>query len=459
MRNNSHYYNSVSIDAKATSIQITVRGGGIQYLQIQDNGTGIRKDDLPILCERFTTSKLKTFEDLSSISTYGFRGEALSSISQVSLVTVTTKTHDQQCAYRAMYELGMMKDAAKACAGNQGTSITIENLFYNLPSRLKSMTKDKSIEDKLLSDVVSKYAVHNAQIGFSLKINDAKNSIKTQTNGTQIGAIRTLYGVEIARELIELTMDDSSLKFTCKGFISKPNFSLKKMIMLLFINHRLVKSASVKKMIDELFGSYLEKGGKPFVYLSLEIDPQNIDVNVHPTKKEVCFLHEETIIAKIRTRLDELLQGKSETKIFLSQSILPGATKPSLLDDSANTSQLNRSRDLDKTFYPKQVVRTDTNLQRLDKFFAPSTLTLTPVSQEMEGDENLEPNSTIIETGPRKKVELHSVKLLQEEIVNACSSDWKKIFEDLVFVGHVDRGKVLIQYDTELYLLETEVLW
>lgn len=438
-----------------------MRGGGIQYLQIQDNGTGIRKDDLPILCERFTTSKLKTFEDLSTIATYGFRGEALSSISQVSLLTVTTKTRDQQCAYRATYELGKMKDVPKACAGNQGTSITIENLFYNLPSRLRSITKDKSTEDKLLADVVSKYAVHNAHIGFSLKINDAKNSIKTQTKGTQIDAVRTLYGTEIARELIELSLDDANLRFKCTGLISKPNYSVKKMIMLLFINHRLVNSTTVKKMIDELYGKYLERGGKPFVYLSLEIDPQNVDVNVHPTKKEVCFLHEDTIIAKIRSKLDEVLKGKSETKVYLSQTVLPGASKP---DESvsSNTSLLSRSSGVekDKSFYPKQVVRTDTNLQRLDKFFAPSILNLTPISQEgTEVDENQTPNETMVETGPRKIVELHSLKLLKEEIVNACLPDWRKIFEELVFVGHVDRGKAMIQHNTELYLCETEVLW
>lgn len=446
----------LSIDAKATSIQIIIRGGGVQCLQIQDNGTGIRKDDLPILCERFTTSKLKTFDDLSSIETYGFRGEALSSISQVSLLTVVTKTRDQQCAYRAMYELGMIKDEPRACAGNQGTSITIENLFYNLPSRLKSITKDKSMEDKLLAEVVSKYAVHNAHIGFSLKINDAKNSIKTQPNGTRREVIRMIYGVEIARELLEFSMENISLKFTCNGLISKPNFSVKKTIILLFINHRLVKSACVKKMIDELYGTFLERGGKPFIYLSLEIDPQNVDVNIHPTKQEVCFLHEESIIAKISSRLNELLKGKSEMKTFLSQNIMPGASQPSSSNESINMSQLNGSRDLEKNFYPKQVVRTDTNLQRLDKFFTPSTLNLTPSSQETEDDDL---QATMTETAPRKVLELHSVKLLEEGIVGACLTDWKKIFEELVFVGHIDRGKVLIQHNTELYLCETEALW
>ncbi|XP_063707165.1 DNA mismatch repair protein Mlh1 [Culicoides brevitarsis] len=447
------------IDAKASSIQITIRGGGIQLLQIQDNGTGIRKDDLPILCERFTTSKLKTFDDLTSIATYGFRGEALSSISQVSMLTVTTKTRDQQVAYKATYELGLLKDEPKACAGNQGTTITIENLFYNLPSRLRSITKDKSTEDKLLAEVVSKYAVHNSHIGFSLKINNAQNSIKTQPKSTQVAAIRNLYGVEIARELLEVSLDDSNLKFTCKGLISKPNFSVKKTIMLLFINNRLVMSAVVKKMIDELYSSYLERGGKPFIYLSLNVDPANVDVNIHPTKNEVCFLHEETIVAKIRAHLQQLLQGKSETKVYLSQSILPGASIPG--DETLNSSQFNKSLGEKSVSYPKQVVRTDTNLQKLDKFFTQSSVSNTPVSQEMEeidDEENREPNCTATTIKTRTKVELRSLELLKEEILENSLPEWRKIFEELVFVGHIDRGKVLIQHNTELYLCKTEAL-
>uniref|UniRef100_A0A336M241 CSON010758 protein n=1 Tax=Culicoides sonorensis TaxID=179676 RepID=A0A336M241_CULSO len=460
-----------SVVNKIAAGEVTIRGGGIQFLQIQDNGTGIRKEDLPILCERFTTSKLKTFEDLTSISTYGFRGEALSSISQVSFLSVTTKTRDQQCAYKVSYDLGKMKDSPKACAGNQGTTITIENLFYNLPSRLKSITKDKSTESKLLSDVVTKYAVHNSKIAFSLKINENKNCIKTQINSTKIDVIRTLYGNEIARELLEFSFEDKNLNFNCTGLISKPNYSIKKMIMLLFINNRLVKSGPIKKMVDELYGIYLEKGGKPFVYLSLDIEPQNVDVNIHPTKNEVCFLHEETIITKIRTKLDELLKGKSVTKTYLSQSILPGASNPNNTTNDSRLLNKTTGTNVDKSFYPKQVVRTDANLQNLHKFFSPSSTqnlkTNRRESTSVHVDDNMglnisnktknqviELHQSLVQTKPRKVIELQSVKSLKEEIENACSLQWKKIFEQLVFVGHVDRERALIQHNTELYFEE-----
>lgn len=146
------------MDAKSKQIQIIAKSGGLKCLQIIDNGTGIQKSDLEILCERFTTSKLKQYEDLFSIKSYGFRGEALSSISMISRLTVQTKTRNDVVAYTTKYENGVMVEEPKACAGNQGTSIKIDDLFYNVPIRLK---KSPTEEFGKIFDVVAKYAVHN----------------------------------------------------------------------------------------------------------------------------------------------------------------------------------------------------------------------------------------------------------------------------------------------------------
>lgn len=165
------------MDARATSIQIITKYGGLQFLQIQDNGTGIRKEDLPIACERFTTSKLEKYEDLTSISTYGFRGEALASISHVAHLTIQTKTRDSICAYKTSYQDGKVKGEIKPCAGNQGTQITVEDLFYNTPQRKQGL-KGANEEFQKIHEVVCKYAIHNSNVGFILKKFGENNTLR-----------------------------------------------------------------------------------------------------------------------------------------------------------------------------------------------------------------------------------------------------------------------------------------
>ena len=183
-----------SLDAKSTNIEVVVKSGGLKLLRIQDNGTGIRPEDLEIVCERFTTSKLQKFEDLTSISTYGFRGEALSSISHVSHLTILTKTVKDKCAFkwdllinklqfilkiffRACYEDGKLREKPKPFAGNQGTQVTVEDLFYNVPQR-KQILKSPTDEYQKIFDIVSKYSIHNSNVGFVLKKFGEPNALR-----------------------------------------------------------------------------------------------------------------------------------------------------------------------------------------------------------------------------------------------------------------------------------------
>ncbi|NP_112315.2 DNA mismatch repair protein Mlh1 [Rattus norvegicus] len=360
------------LDAKSTNIQVIVKEGGLKLIQIQDNGTGIRKEDLDIVCERFTTSKLQTFEDLASISTYGFRGEALASISHVAHVTITTKTADGKCAYRASYSDGKLQAPPKPCAGNQGTLITVEDLFYNIITRRKAL-KNPSEEYGKILEVVGRYSIHNSGISFSVKKQgETVSDVRTLPNATTVDNIRSIFGNAVSRELIEVGCEDKTLAFKMNGYISNANYSVKKCIFLLFINHRLVESAALKKAIEAVYAAYLPKNTHPFLYLSLEISPQNVDVNVHPTKHEVHFLHEESILERVQQHIESKLLGSNSSRMYFTQTLLPGLAGPSgeAVKSTTGIASSSTSGSGDKV-HAYQMVRTDSRDQKLDAFMQP----------------------------------------------------------------------------------------
>ncbi|XP_055535838.1 DNA mismatch repair protein Mlh1 [Wyeomyia smithii] len=430
-----------SLDAKSTSIQVVVKSGGLRSLQIQDNGTGIRREDLEIVCERFTTSKLQKFEDLSTIETYGFRGEALASISHVAQLTITTKTRHEKCGYKASYEDGKLKGQIKPCAGNQGTQILAEDLFYNVPLR-KQALKAPNEEFQKISDVVSKYAIHNPQTGFLLKKIGENATVRTQAKSTVENNIKLIYGQSIGKALLKIDIDDDILQLKVEGFVTNVNFTLKKGIFIFFINHRLVESVNLKKAIDQIYSLYLPKGMSPFIYLSIELHPNNVDVNVHPTKHEVHFLHEDEIMAKITETVERVLLGGNVSRTFYTQALLPGASNP-------DSSKLNESSDAgDKARLDYKFVRTSHSDQKLDKFFG--NVSRNGSMSENKYSQNLK---------CQRDTKLTSVLELRKAVEDDCDRDLRKIFCELTFVGVVDRTRALIQYDTKMFLTSTKVLW
>ncbi|CAI2167704.1 19939_t:CDS:10 [Funneliformis geosporum] len=376
------------LDAGATNIQITIKDGGLKLLQILDNGHGIRREDMSIVCERFTTSKLKKFEDLSNISTYGFRGEALASISHVAHVTITTKTADSNCAYRACYSDGKLVPAKpgtsaepKACAGNTGTQITAEDVFYNVPTRRKAL-KNPSDEYNRILDVVNRYAIHNSGVSFTCKKQGSNQAdVNTLSTSSTLDNIRHIYG-NVASELIELGKSFRKLEFKVNGYISNANYNLKKMNFLLFINHRAVENSSLKKTIESIYATYLPKSTHPYVYLSLEINPQNVDVNVHPTKREVSFLNEDEVIAAIGDTIQERLADANSSRVFLTQTLLPGAK---VIEANMNQVESSIKKSGIKVSNYK-LVRTDSRVQTLDNFLNPDDM----VNKQLEDNSRKE---------------------------------------------------------------------
>ncbi|XP_037321227.1 DNA mismatch repair protein Mlh1 [Pungitius pungitius] len=488
------------LDAKSTNIQVTVKDGGLKLLQIQDNGTGIRREDMDIVCERFTTSKLQTFEDLSAIATYGFRGEALASVSHVAHVTITTKTADAKCAHRASYSDGKLKGPPKPCAGNQGTQILVEDLFYNVSTRRKAL-KSPSDEYSRIVEVVSRYAIHNSGKSFSVKKQgETVADLRTLPNASVVDNIRGVFGNAVSRELIEVGCEDQKLAYKMKGYVSNANYSVKKCILVLFINHRLVESSALKKAIETVYAAYLPKNSHPFLYLSLEIAPQNVDVNVHPTKHEVHFLHEDSVIESVQKHVESKLLGSNSSRTYFTQTLLPGLS----VSGGGEAKSPSGAEPGDRV-YAHQMVRTDCRAQKLDAFLRPketpppdpdaagpsggeaartggaemdeaddADMLVALAEQEAEGpkgnqgdaqrkrprkeeqpEEEVHEDLTAAATPKRRVIKLTSIKELRAEVTENTHKGLQEMLQNHSFVGCVDPQWTLIQHHTKLYLLNT----
>ncbi|PFH55200.1 hypothetical protein XA68_10393 [Ophiocordyceps unilateralis] len=448
-----------AVDAGSTAVEILVKDGGLKLLQITDNGCGIQKEDLAILCERHTTSKLATFEDLDSIGTYGFRGEALASISHIAHLTVTTKTKDSAVAWRAHYLDGLLAPPKpgqpaepKAVAGRPGTQITVEDLFFSMPMRRRAFRSPADEFHKII-DMVGRYAVHCSAVGFTCKkAGDPSTSLSVQPHSSTVDRIRHVYGGSIANELIDFTTGDDRWGFKAHGLVTNANFHVKKTRLLLFVNHRSVESTNVKKAVEQIYIKFLPKGGHPFVYLSLEIDPARVDVNVHPTKREVHFLNEDEIIQAVCGRIDEELAAVDTSRTFTTQTLLPGASKPA--DDSPADTTPRVAVTGKRRRYSNELVRTDTSVRKITTMFG-----LANAQTAADRDEALAvPEKVEYESGDREPVvcRLRSVKDLRSEVRARAHRELTDMFSSHTFVGIVDERRRLaaMQAGVKLYLVD-----
>lgn len=427
---------------------------------------------MPILCERFTTSKLQKFEDLSSIATYGFRGEALASISHIAHLTVTTKTKDSTCAWRAYYGGGKLEPSKpgqtpepKPVAGRNGTQITVEDLFYNVPTRRRAFRSTSDEYNKII-DMVGRYAIHCSHVSFSCKKQgESSTSISVPATASVIDRVRQIYGANVANELIEYSTSDDRWGFKAEGYATNANYHIKKTTLLLFINHRSVESTNIRKAVEQTYAAFLPKSGHPFVYLSLEIDPGRVDVNVHPTKREINFLNEDEIIHAICEHIRSKLAAVDQSRTFLTQTLLPGADWASTqkqTEDDAGASSTVRASGKKTTRYENTLVRTDTNLRKITSMFAPSeesSSTPRDSSTAPTTAPDAQPPETIeYETNDREQVpcRLASVRELRAEVRDDMHHELTEVFATHTFVGVVDERRRLaaIQGGIKLYLVD-----
>ena len=280
-----------SLDAKATMIKIEVFKGGVD-VKVNDNGAGMDKDDTLLSVERHATSKIKEKEDVFNLNTYGFRGEALSSIAAVSKLTITTRSENSPMGYKIGCYGGVVRKFEEV-SRNVGTEMEVRDLFYNTPARRKFLRK-MSTEYGKIRDIVLKEALSNSNVAFSLEL-DGKSTIKTSGKGIE-NTILELFGKSVLKNL-------KKFEYGYLGNVEILRSS--KDFMFTFVNNRYVKSATIERAVTDGYYTKLMKGKYPFAIIFYNADPKEIDVNVHPSKKIVKFSNDKIVYNEIKSAIDD----------------------------------------------------------------------------------------------------------------------------------------------------------
>ena len=306
-----------SIDAGATSITTEIKNGGITYIRITDNGKGILPDDMEIAFERHATSKIRSAKDLEIVKSMGFRGEALASIAAIAHVELMSRTEDRELGYKIVIEGGNV--ISKEIVGcPKGTTIIVENLFFNTPVRYKFLKKDFT-ETGYVEDAVTRIALVNQNVAVKL-INSGKTIMQTNGNGNIKDCVYSIFGKDIAENIINVDykFEDMSIK-GCIGrpLIAKSNRSSQ----LFFVNNRFVKDKVLTSAAEQAFKGMIAPGKYGFLILNVEIDPHQIDVNVHPAKLEIRFQEENKVFKLVYHAIKEALLSEDYLRRNLNNSV------------------------------------------------------------------------------------------------------------------------------------------
>ena len=292
-----------SIDAGATNITVEIKNGGISYIKISDNGKGIAQDDLEIAFERHATSKIRSADDLNTVTSMGFRGEALASIAAIANVEMISKTKEQDIGYRVVVEAGDILEKEETAAP-VGTTITVKNLFFNTPVRYKFLKKDYT-ESGYIEDVITRIALVNPNIAFKL-INTGKTVIQTNGDGELKNVIYSIYGKDIANGIMEVNYKYEDLNIV--GVIGKPEIARSnRSNQLFFVNKRYIKDKILTSATEQAYKGLIPIGKFGFVVLNIEMNPAKVDVNVHPAKLEVRFEEENKVFQAIYHAIKDTL--------------------------------------------------------------------------------------------------------------------------------------------------------
>ncbi len=321
-----------AIDAGATAVTVEITDGGKKLIRITDNGSGIPSDQVRTAFLSHATSKIKTLEDLLSIASLGFRGEALSSIAAVSCVELITKTPSSLSGTRYLIEGGKEKKFEEVGAPD-GTTFLVRNLFYNTPARSKFLKSDTT-EANYISALLEQMCLSHPEVSFKY-IQNKQIKLHTSGNSNRKDAIYSIYGRDIAQSLMEVTYKNDFMEIT--GFIGKPEIARgNRSFENYYINGRYVKNKVLAKAIEDGYKNFLMQHKFPFVSLQIEMDGSVLDVNVHPSKMEVRFARETEVYEALRSVIFDTLSGRE-----LIPKVSVGSREPSLQQEPPQKSERN----------------------------------------------------------------------------------------------------------------------
>lgn len=427
-----------SIDAGATNISVEIRSGGIKYIRITDNGCGFEADDAVIAFDKHATSKIKSGEDLSSVATLGFRGEALASIASVADVELLSKTRDSQTGvYVHIKGCDLIENAERGAA--DGTTITVRDLFYNTPARYKFLKKD-STEASYVADVLQKLAIANPNIAFKL-ISNGNEIFRTPGNGELKSVIFSIFGKETAASVLPVDYQSDNYRITGFTGVKDAVFS-NRTRQLFYVNGRCVKSKTITAALDEAYKTVTMKNKFPFSVLLIEAPYTKVDVNVHPTKAEVRFSEENSIYRLVYHGVTNavLYDNKvSAVKTEISEPVTASVIK--FAPQNITIPEMPSRREFPPVPQIPEVPQMPELPQKPEKPELRELPELPPIweSTAMVEEEKIEPVEKI------EQIE----KIEQTVLYNSTS-----VYTDGVVIGQVFDTYIILQYGKEMVLID-----
>ncbi len=449
-----------SMDAGATAITVEVENGGISLLRVIDNGSGIEKDDMEIAFERHATSKIRSASDLKTIASFGFRGEALASVASVAEVEMVSRYKGQSVGNRLVVRGGKVVEANEIGC-NQGTIMTVRDLFYNTPARYKFLKKDYT-EAGYVEDVVSKMALIHSNIAFKY-VNSKKTIVQTSGDGNIVNAVYSVYGKDIAKNIIPFEMEFENVKL--KGVAGKADTARSnRSNQIFFVNGRYIKNKTISSAVENAYQTVAPAGKFPFVVVNIDINSELVDVNVHPTKTEVRFSDESLIYRAVYNAVRSTV---------LKQDLIPEEEEESLKSEKKTITDLFSEYKKVGTYGSRptnSVIARPTYSYKL-----PGNLQSHTTKESFEIKEDLPAKNNIydvkskntgnIEVAQAKEVECPKSEVRQENVYKPIGSRNETLFskEDMCsdefvkkykIIGTLFATYILIQQNDDFYIID-----